>query len=554
MISQRFALAICFLVSMLLPVPNLFSQENIEPKIDVLASEAYKTDEPGVSILVAKNGKVIYQKAFGKASLELDVPMTPNHVFEIGSITKQFTAIAILMLQEQGKLKVSDDITKYIPEYPTKGKTITIHNLLNHTSGIKSYTNIPSFRQFAAKDMSPKELIDVFKDEPMDFNPGEQYSYNNSGYILLGYIIEVVSGMTYEDFVEKNIFEKIGMTNSYYGSKKELIKNRALGYQEGENGYENADYLSMTLPYAAGSLMSTTNDLLKWQNALNNYTFITKDSYETAIHGSTLNNGEHIPYGYGLGENTISGSPSIQHGGGIFGYTTMGIYLPEEDIFVSALSNCNCKNVTDLATRIAAIAIGKPIPSKADAITLSENELNTWVGAYEFDGNIIRHITVENGKIYSLREGSVKLEIFPLSKTHFFFESGTTAYKFSKDDNGKKQVIMINGNNETLGYETDKAPPAEKESITVSQDILNTYVGKYELQPEFIITITTNNEGQLFAEATGQPKFEVFAEAKDRFFLKVVAASISFNVDDKGVVTGLTLHQNGANMPAKKVE
>lgn len=537
----------------ILLIGNSSYSQNLEQKIDALASEAYPDNGPGVSILVAKDGKVMYQKAFGLASLELNVPMTTENVFEIGSITKQFTAVAILMLEEQGKLKVSDPITKYIPDYPTNGKTITIHNLLNHTSGIKSYTDMPSFQKLAAQDMTPTELIDVFKNEPMDFDPGEEFRYNNSGYILLGYIIEVVSKMSYEDFIEKNIFEKLGMSNSYYGRNSQIIKNRADGYQEGSNGYENSNYLSMTLPYAAGSLMSTTSDLLKWQIALNTHTLINNTSYERAIHGSTLNNGEHITYGYGLSEEEISGSTAIQHGGGIFGYTTMGIYLPEEKVFVSALSNCNCKNVTGLATKIAALVIGKPIPGKEDAVKLTTEQLNTWVGAYEFEGNVIRYITVENGKIYSQREGSTKLEIYPLSPDHYIFDMSNTSYTFSKDSDDNKQVEMTLSGDKIIGKATDKAPPKEKPSVVVAPEILATYVGKYELQPGFVLEVTTNN-GQIFAQATGQPQFEIFAEDEDTFFLKVVPASIDFNKDESGEVISLTLHQNGQDMPAKKIE
>ena len=526
--------------------------QNLEQQVDDYLKSAYPANEPGVSFLIAKDGKTIYRKAFGMANLELNVPMTPDNVFEIGSITKQFTAIAILMLEEQGKLNVEDDIIKYIPDYPTKGKTITIHHLLNHTSGIKSYTNMPSFISDARKDMTPVELMEVFKNEPMEFEPGEQFNYNNSGYILLGYIIEVASGETYEQFIQKYIFDKLGMKNSTYGSNTKLIPNRAAGYSETENGFRNAEYLSMTLPYAAGSLMSTTEDLLKWQNALNNHTLITKASYEKAIQGSKLNNGEPITYGYGLSNENVNGSPSIQHGGGIFGYTTMGIYLPEEKVFVSGLTNCDCKNITNVTTAIAAMAIGKPFPSKKDAIKLTQAEQQKWLGAYLFEGDVVRHISLENGQLYSLREGSTKLEIYPMSTTHFIFDGGTTAYEFSEKD-GKKQAAFTTNGTTIIGIETDKAAPTEQASITLAPEILATYVGKYELAPGMIIDITTKDT-QLFAQLTGQPQFELFAEKEDHFFLKVVVAQLVFNKDTAGKVISATLYQNGMTMPAKKIE
>lgn len=255
-----------FVVFFLITTISIRAQ-NIEAEIDALISENYSSDGPSISLLIARGGETIYRNASGKSNLELDVEAIPENVYELGSITKQFTSVSILMLEERGKLKVTDEITKYISDYPTQDNKITIYQLLNHTSGIQSYTGMQSFMELARKDFTPLELIDVFKNEPMEFDAGENYKYNNSGYILLGHIIEVVSGETYEDFVQKNIFDPIGMTQSYYGSKSKLIKGRANGYSEG-NGYENGRYLSMTLPYAAGSLMSTVDDMLKWQNAL----------------------------------------------------------------------------------------------------------------------------------------------------------------------------------------------------------------------------------------------------------------------------------------------
>ena len=532
--------------------PTFVIAQTMEQQVDAYLKARYPANKPGVSFLIAKDGKTIYRKAFGMANLELHVPMKPENVFEIGSITKQFTAVSILMLEEQGKLAVHDEITKFIPDYPTKGKKITIHQLLNHTSGIKSYTNMESFISLARTDMTPKQLIDVFKNEPMDFEPGEQYAYNNSGYILLGYIIEIASGKSYADFIQHNIFDKIGMTASSYGSKSKLVPNRASGYSESDKGYINAEYLSLTLPYAAGSIMSTTNDLLKWQNALNSYKLIKKSSYEKAIHGSKLNNGSPITYGYGLATENVNGSPSIQHGGGIFGYTTMGIYLPEQKIFVSGLQNCDCNSISAIATAVAAIAIGKPFPDKKNAIKLSEVELKKWIGAYQFDGNVFRNISLENGQLYSAKDGGTKSQLYPMSKTHFIFDGGSTSYQFAEKDGKKQAAFTVNGNT-VIGVESVKQVPVEKASITLSPEILSTYVGKYELAPGILMEISTK-DSQLFTQLPGQPKFEIFAEKEDHFYLKVVVAQLVFKKDNAGKITSVTLFQNGREMPAKKVE
>ena len=524
-----------------------------ETEINELVSQMYPDNSTGATILIAKDGKAIYKKAFGSANLELNVPMNTNNVFEIGSITKQFTAVSILMLEEQGKLNIEDDITKYIPDYPTKGKTITIHHLLNHTSGIKSYTSMQSFMEHARTDMTPTELIDVFKNEPMDFDPGEKFLYNNSGYILLGYIIEVVSGQNYAEFIQDNIFTKLGMNASYYGSMTKLIPNRASGYSQSENGFRNADYLSLTVPYAAGSIMSTVDDMLIWQNAISANKLIKRNSLEKAINGSTLNSGEKIPYGYGWIKGGVNGSVTYEHGGGIFGYTTNEIFLPSENMYVVGLSNCNCKNIREITTKVAAIAIGKPFPNKKDAITLSVDKLNKWIGAYEFEDGAVRFITLDGGKLKSQREDGEIFDIYAMSDDHFIFEEGTISYQFGINKDGSKYIVMNSSGNESKGKAIDKKAPKEKVAISLTPEVLKQYNGKYELAPTFHIVVTAKGN-QLFAQATGQPEFELFAESETTFFLKVVPASIDFSKDETGNVISLTLHQGGQDLPGKKVE
>ncbi len=525
--------------------------QTLESQVDRMLSDQYKADGPGAAALIAKNGKVIYRKAFGKANLELDVAMKPDNVFELGSITKQFTAVAILMLMEQGKLGLEDDITKYIPDYPTKGKTINIHHLLNHSSGIKSYTDMESFMKLARTDMTPLELIGVFKNEPMDFDPGTDWRYNNSGYILLGYIIEKVSGKSYADFIDQHIFKKLGMGHSFYGSKSALIPHRASGYQPAEKGFNNADYLSMTLPYAAGSLMSNVDDMLLWSEAIHNNTLITKESRQKAFTNHPLSNGKLSYYGYGWQPDEINGTPCIEHGGGIFGYTTMGIYLPGENVYVIILTNRTGISPGDVAVKIAAHAIGKPYVEKA-TVTLTEAALKKWTGTYEFDKGVLRFVTYENGNLYSQREGSTKLKLLPTGPASFTFEGATTQYEFS-EEKGKKTVLMKMRIQHTKGVESDKKPTPEKKPVELDAAALQQYVGSYELQPGFIIEITTAGN-QIFAQATGQPKFEIFAEKPGTFFLKVVKASIDFNKDAGGKVISLTLHQGGNDMEGKKIK
>jgi len=341
------------IVGLNLPVSAQIPESHID---SLILSEFPDESGPGGVFMVAQYGKPIYQKAFGRANLELDVDLTTQNVFQLGSMTKQFTAVAVLMLEEQGKLRVSDPVSNYVPDFPS-GSRITIHHLLTHTSGIKDFTEMKSLQDIAQKEMTPKMMVDFFKDEPVDFLPGERFAYNNSGYVLLGYIIKLVSGETYEDFIKKHIFERAGMGQSYYASDRQVIKNRAYGYHKKAHGYVNKTQISFSIPFSAGSLMSTVGDMLKWQCVLNNHALLSAAATRKAFKPYTLNNGEAFAYGYGWHIGEINGVQTREHGGSIFGFKTMGVYIPGADIYVIGLSNCDCHSPTAVTQAIAALAL-----------------------------------------------------------------------------------------------------------------------------------------------------------------------------------------------------
>jgi CubicO group peptidase (beta-lactamase class C family) len=346
-----------FTVIWLAPQTDLHAQ-SFESNADSLLNEIFEPNGPGAVFLVAKDGEPVYRKALGKANLELDVDMTPNNAFQIGSMTKQFTAVGILILEEEGKLSLQDDVRKYMSDFPVQGDSLTLRHLLNHTSGIKDFTKMKTIMQIARNDLSPKELIDFFKDEPVEFSPGEKFEYNNSGYVVLGYVIEQVSGMTYENFIEEKIFDKLGMADSRYASDQELVKNRAYGYHD-RGGYTNKMWVSLNIPYASGSLMSTVDDMLIWQNALNSEELLSHETLQKAFTPGTLANGENTTYGFGWHLKEWDGEPVREHGGSIFGFKSMGVYLPDQDIYVVGFSNCDCNSPTVVTREIAKIALSE---------------------------------------------------------------------------------------------------------------------------------------------------------------------------------------------------
>ncbi|MBN3520236.1 beta-lactamase family protein [Algoriphagus lutimaris] len=353
---RKFCLAFLTIWTCSLLLNESLQAQSLETKIDSLLKEMFESEGPGAVFMVAKDGNPVYRKAFGMSNLELDVAMVPENVFQIGSMTKQFTAVGILILEEEGKLSIEDDVRKYIPDFPVQGEKLTIQHLLNHTSGIKDFTKMRSIMSIARTDQSPKEMVDFFKDEPVDFLPGEKFEYNNSGYVVLGYVMELVSGMSYEDFIEQRIFQILGMRNSRYASDRELVKMRAYGYHD-RNGYTNKMWVSLTIPYASGSLMSTVDDLLIWQNALNTDVLLKQETLQKAFAPGTLSNGEILTYGYGWHLKDFEGVPVREHGGSVFGFKSMGVYLPDQDIYVVGLSNCDCNSPTVITREIAKLAL-----------------------------------------------------------------------------------------------------------------------------------------------------------------------------------------------------
>jgi len=534
------------LVLVLLFLP-CFSQKSTSD-FDAMLSALYKAGEPGATALVAKGGKTVYRKAFGMADMENKVPMRPEHVFEIGSITKQFTAVSILMLMEQGKLKLDDPLTKFIPDYP-RGQSITIHHLLTHTSGIKNYTDMASWTKRWREDLTPLEMIDIFKNEPLDFPPGDRWNYSNSAYFLLGYIIEKASGISYPEYLQKNIFTPLGMKNTYYGSQSKIIINRAQGYQK-SGEFVRAEYLSMTQPYAAGAIMSNVDDLLTWQLAINGNKLVKKETIQLAFTPVKLNDGKVQEYGYGWGIGSINGSRTIEHTGGIFGFATDEIYLPDEDIYVVVLSNCDCSGPSDVTTRMAAKAIGKPYSDPVAKIELDPTYAHSLAGNYEFEDGSIRMITADGGQLFSQRTGGSRFKILAQSKTVFSFETGFFVLEFIVDGDEVKEVLMKDrSGNANHGKRTDKTMPTHNK-VAVNPTILQQYVGKYELLPNFYVDITLEGS-HLMSQATNQPKLELFGESDTKFFFKEVDAQVEFTPNAEGKFD-LIVFQAGQKLPGKR--
>lgn len=386
---------------------------------------AYSPDRPGASVVIAKDGEIIHESGYGLANVEHGIANTPDTIFRIGSVTKQFTGAAIMLLQQRGELSVDDPIGKYLPEYPTHGHEITVYHLLNHTSGIKSYTGIPGYMdQGVRPDLATEELIDVFENLPMEFAPGDSWNYNNSGYVLLGAIIENISGQSYSDFVAENITAPLGLDSTLYGGSQ-IIPNRAAGYATDDDGnVVNAGFISMTQPHAAGALLSTTGDLVKWHKALTGGEFIHDESYEAMTTPVDLNDGGSYPYGFGLGVGLLRERRMIAHGGGIHGFTCYSLWLPDEDVYVAVLTNgaTNGPGPTTVAKTIAALTIGDPYPER-ESVTLSDADVEGLSGNYTGPTFPPVKVFVEDGEII-MDMGFDKVSLLAESREVLYVDDG----------------------------------------------------------------------------------------------------------------------------------
>ena len=312
------------------------------------------------SVLVAHAGEVLLNQGYGMANLEHGVPNTPQTKFRIGSVTKQFTAMAILKLQEQGLLDVKDSISVYLPDYP-KGERITIHQLLNHTSGIPDFTDLPAADENQPLKVTLDKLISWFSDLPLLYTPGDRYQYTNSGYVLLTKIIELVSGQSYADYLQKQILEPTQMFNSGYDQHELILPHRASGYIKTETGYQNAAFCDMSQPSGAGAMYSTIEDLYKWDCSLYTDKVLNEDS-RNMMFSSTVRVGETEPkayYGYGWDIGTHYGRNRQIHDGEIDGFCAIFSRYPAEQIVVIALSNIEQIYIEQIANDLAAILFGE---------------------------------------------------------------------------------------------------------------------------------------------------------------------------------------------------
>jgi D-alanyl-D-alanine carboxypeptidase len=388
------------------------SKDEIAKRVDSLAADFLaRSHTPAISVAVLRGSDTLVMKGYGDASVELHRPANAATVYRIGSITKQFTSATIMRLAERGKLSIDDPITKYLPDVPTHGQTITIRRLLNHTSGIHNYTAEPNWRQTWGQQLSPRQIVGFVDHDSLDFKPGDKWSYSNTGYVLLGMIIEKVTGETYANYLSHDLFKPLGLTQTSYCPNRPSDPTFADGYAVATGAAKPAEFLDMTHPHGAGALCSTVRDLVKWQRALEGGRVVNAKSYALMTTPDTLNNGKPLVYGFGLATGRLGAHRQIGHSGGINGFTTASSYYPDDSVNVVVFSNADA-GPDQLGVNISRTVFGLPLvtpPKPVVAVALPDSVRDRVAGIYDLappgGGKFAVHIMVENGQVMTQAEG-----------------------------------------------------------------------------------------------------------------------------------------------------
>ena len=557
----------------------LLAQSKAE-KIDQLISKYNEYRYFNGSALVADNFDVVLKKGYGFANMEWNIQNAADTKHRLGSITKQFTSMLIMQLAEKGKIKLDGKLTEYLPYYrKDTGDNITIEMLLTHTSGIPSYTSEADFiKNVSRKFYKPDDFVKEHCSGDLEFEPGKQYAYNNSGYFILGAIIEKITGKTYEAFLKENIFDPLEMKNSGYDLAESILLKRASGYEKSLEGYRNAPFLDMSLPYAAGSLYSTVEDLLVWDKALQTEKLLPKKFMDEIFKPRVDAFGAKYGFGWRIAKTKINDVEFdvITHGGGINGFNTINYFIPKKGQVVILFSNAGGAPLNEITEKIIDILNGKEAKMPAQSLTehladvIKEEGIKTAVDQFkqmkeEKDAFILREnemnqlgysLMSENKLDEAIAVFKLNVEEFPKSANVYDSYGEALLKKGNKEEaivNYKKSLELNPRNTGAVKVLKENGVAVdEPKEIKLSAEILKQYIGKYQFAPNFIMTVTVNGE-RIFVQATGQPQAEIFPLAEDKFYPKVVEAQIRF-IKENRVVNQLILLQNGREMPAKKIE
>ncbi len=473
---------------------------DVTSKVDALFASFNKTDSPGCVVVVVKNGEVVYKKGFGMANLDYDIPITSTSVFDIASVSKQFTGMAIAMLVEEGKIALTDDIRKYIPSLPDFGKKVTVRNLVDHTSGIRDWAAMMGYAGRDFEDVSTYEEILRMAEHQRELNfaPGEEYTYSNTGYVLLAKIVEVVTKQKFADWTHANIFKPLGMNNTHFhDDHQQIVKNRAVSYYKDDSGKVKMLTDNLTA-LGSSSLFTTADDLTKWLLNLENGTVGGPRVLALMRKSGVLNNGKPTNYAFGLASGDYHGLARENHTGGWEGFRTILAHFPEQKFGVIILSNLASFNPSDMANQVTDIYLEdqfkdkKTSPDKPSVtaipkeVKIAPTAFDAYIGSYQLadSSGVVLTFKREGERYFTQATGESQLEIFPSSDSTFFLKAVEAQVTFHRLSNGKVNTITLHQNGDT---QANRVTP-----FTLPVEQLKQYTGTFyspELDTRYALVV-----------------------------------------------------------------
>lgn len=540
-------------------------------QLDSLFKTFFPANEPGAVVILAHKGTPLFKKAYGMANTELNVSMNTDHKLGIGSISKQFAAISILLLQQDGKLNVKDDIHKYLPNYNTYGRIITIENLLSHTSGIPSYTELHGFDLLADKKVSVHKLVKFFESRPLLFEPGSNWSYSNSGYVLAAEIVKKISGMPFNDFLQQRIFKPLLMTETTIGTSDYTISNKTAEYATNNKGRVKMEaQYDWYWAYGAGQIVSTVDDMLKWNEGLCNQQFLSPDLLAVAHKSYMLSTGQPANYGLGWAIGSFKNRSMVQHGGAIGGYRALGMRVPEDHLYLLTLSNSASTNAGLVNNKALSILYEMPALKESKDLGLVSKDIE---GIYEAPSNGLRlqinfgatpvYYTIRvdsNNKVTVQRTGAARIALSAAGKDVFFDKNNPfTKWQIERSDKGEVDGIAFffhfpGTGPQRFNKKISSTLPSDKKEVKTDSLTLAKFAGLYEHEFGDQLKISADKNGLLIEELETGLRFKPIWLGENRFYLKDIDWEIIFDADKKGVITGLHYFNGANNRPFKKIE
>ena len=524
---------------------------------DLYLSGDIEKGSPGFSVIVSREGKELFCRGYGLARVKAGVAAGPETPFRIGSVTKQFTSAAILKLQEDGKLNVSDRLSKFFPGFP-RGGEVTLHHLLSHTSGIHSYTSDPGFLKGVTKPVKAADLVEQISKAPFDFDPGRHLNYSNSGYFLLGMIVEKASGQPYGEYLQEKFFKPLGMKNTGVHQRGSEPAGEAYGYTRKESGYRRALDWDMSWAGGAGALYSTVRDLDRWNEGLFALKVLNKKSLELAFTpvkplGSGLalpRKGGKLFYAYGWIIQSHRGLREVAHSGGLHGFQSYLARYPEEKLTVAVLANAEFS--PGAKARVLAelwlSTVMEPRLERKEKKGIAGKSYEDYAGRYDY-GSGVMMVEREGDRLFAQLGLQPRFEIFPAGGDEFFWKVVEARVKFERDKAGKVTRIL-----HTQGGAVIKAPRLTRQVVVkVDPAIYDAYLGRYDYGGGQTLTVTRDGD-KLMGQMTAQPKLLLLPRSKKEFFFKMVNAEVTFVSGPGGKVTGLEHLQGEKTIKAPRLK